>query len=88
MRSSAVVSSKGQIVIPAEFRKKYRLEEGTRVTFREENDHLVLEPGNVEAILALYGSLKGLGLGKLLQTEREQERQREEQKLQAFEIRR
>ena len=50
MRSTAMISSKGQIVIPANLRKRYRLGEGTTVVFHEERGRLVLEPNNFEAI--------------------------------------
>jgi AbrB family looped-hinge helix DNA binding protein len=56
MRSTAVINSKGQIVIPAELRKRYGLGAGTIVVFQEERGRLVLEPKNFEAIYALQGS--------------------------------
>ncbi len=42
MRSTAVISTRGQIVIPANLRKRYRLEEGTTVVFQEERGRLLL----------------------------------------------
>ncbi|MBT9332502.1 AbrB/MazE/SpoVT family DNA-binding domain-containing protein [Paracidobacterium acidisoli] len=80
MRSHAVVSSKGQIVIPSVLRKKYRLKEGTSVTFHEENGRLVIEPHHVDSLLALHGSLKDYPLEETLQKEREAERLLEERK--------
>lgn len=53
------VSSKGQIVIPAEIREKLGIEAGTRISVRIEKQHLVLEPINEAYIRALRGSLKG-----------------------------
>jgi len=78
MSSTATISSKGQVVIPAALRKKYRLKEGTVVAFREEEGHLVLEPDPFAAVLALYGSMKGHNLEKMLIEERRKERERED----------
>ena len=78
MRSSAVISSKGQIVIPANLRKRYRLSEGTTVVFQEERGRLVLEPNNFEAIYALQGSLREFPIEASLEEERRAERKRED----------
>jgi AbrB family looped-hinge helix DNA binding protein len=53
------VSSKGQVVIPAEVREKLGIEVGTRIAVRIEKDHLILEPINEDYIRRLRGSLKG-----------------------------
>lgn len=78
MRSSAVISSKGQIVIPANLRKRYRLREGTTIVFQEERGRLVLEPNNFEAIYALQGSLREFPIEAGLEEERRAERKRED----------
>ena len=78
MRSTAVISSKGQIVIPANLRKRYRLREGTTVVFQEERGRLVLEPNNFEAIYALQGSLREFPIESSLEEERRAERKRED----------
>ena len=80
MRSTAVISSKGQIVIPANLRKRYRLREGTTVVFQEERGRLVLEPNNFEAIYALQGSLREFPIEASLEEERRAERKREDQR--------
>ena len=73
MRNSAVVSSKGQLVIPAELRKKYRLNEGVRVVFSEDNQgRLTLQPSIWQEIRAL----KGMGRGFPLVEDLEEERRR------------
>lgn len=77
MRSTAVISSKGQIVIPANLRRRYRLKEGTTVVFQEDHGRLVLEPSNYEMIYALEGSLKEFPLEASLAEERQAERDRE-----------
>jgi AbrB family looped-hinge helix DNA binding protein len=80
MRSTAVISSKGQIVIPANLRKRYRLREGTTVVFQEERGRLVLEPNNFEAIYALQGSLREFPLEASLEEERRAARKREDER--------
>ncbi|MGA7318172.1 MAG: AbrB/MazE/SpoVT family DNA-binding domain-containing protein [Silvibacterium sp.] len=80
MASTAVISSKGQIVIPAALRKKYRLKEGSVVAFREEGGHLVLDPNPYASVYALYGAFKGHNLEKILNEERRKEREREDRK--------
>lgn len=80
MRSTAVISSKGQIVIPANLRKRYRLKEGTTVVFQEERGRLILEPSNYQAIYALEGSLREFPLEASLDEERRAERKRENER--------
>jgi AbrB family looped-hinge helix DNA binding protein len=53
------VSSKGQVVIPAELREVLGIEAGTRIAVRIEKEHLILEPINEGYIRRLRGSLKG-----------------------------
>ena len=80
MRSSSVISAKGQIVIPANLRKRYSLKEGTTVVFQEERGRLILEPNNYEAIYALQGSLQEFPLEACLEEERRAERERENER--------
>lgn len=80
MRSSAVMSSKGQIVIPASLRKRYGLREGSTVVFQEEHGRLILEPNNFEELFALQGSLQAFPLEAELAAERRAERKREERR--------
>ena len=80
MRSTAVISSKGQIVIPANLRKRYLLREGTTIVFQEERGRLVLEPNNFEAIYALKGSLREFPIEASLEEERRAERKREDER--------
>jgi AbrB family looped-hinge helix DNA binding protein len=77
MPATAVISSKGQIVIPANLRKRYRLHAGSTVVFQEERGRLVLEPSNFEAIFALQGSLREFPLEADLEEERQSARKRE-----------
>jgi AbrB family looped-hinge helix DNA binding protein len=54
-----VVSSKGQIVIPATLRDQLGIQAGTRLAIQRENNHLVLQPITDEFIHSLRGCLKG-----------------------------
>jgi AbrB family looped-hinge helix DNA binding protein len=80
MRSTAVISSKGQIVIPANLRRRYGMKAGSTVVFQEEHGRLVLAASNFDAIFALGGSLRDYPLEEDLEKERESERNREDQR--------
>ena len=54
-----VVSSKGQIVIPAALREELGIETGTRIAISSENNQLILQPITKEFIRSLRGCLKG-----------------------------
>jgi AbrB family looped-hinge helix DNA binding protein len=57
-----VVSSKGQIVIPASLREELQLEPGTRISIQLEKNHLVLQPITRAFIKSLRGCYKGSDL--------------------------
>jgi AbrB family looped-hinge helix DNA binding protein len=78
MRATAVISSKGQIVIPAKLRKRYGMHEGSTVVFQEDNGRLVLSSGSYDELLALGGSLGDYPLEEDLERERQAERLRED----------
>jgi AbrB family looped-hinge helix DNA binding protein len=78
MPLTAVMSSKGQVVIPVGLRRRYGLREGSTIVFQEVEGRLVLEPGNFEDLYALQGSLRGLPLEAELEAERRAERKRQE----------
>jgi len=78
------VSSKGQVVIPAELRNRYGLKGGTRAVWREQEGELVLTP--VERLLdEIQGSLTPRpgqpSMFDELLKERERERERERKNL-------
>lgn len=77
MQRAAIMSSKGQLVIPSELRKKYGLNEGARVIITEHQGRLILESSNYSEIVKLRGSLRGLSLEKSLLQERQSARTRE-----------
>jgi len=55
------LSTKGQIIIPAELREELKLAPGTKLSIRREGQTLVLRPLTPEFIDSLCGSTKGLG---------------------------
>jgi AbrB family looped-hinge helix DNA binding protein len=57
------VSSKGQLVIPAQIRESMGIEPGTRVAIRQEGTRLILEPQTLAAKLKLIRELRGLTAG-------------------------
>ena len=84
MRSyPTVISSKGQVVIPAELREQLGLDKGTRATWTEEKGKLVLTPITERRLEEIMGFLKP-GPGEpsafeMLFEERQRERKREDQ---------
>ena len=80
MRVTSIISSKGQIVIPAGLRKRYGLIEGTTVVFQEDRGRLVLEPSNHAAIYSLQGTLSNFPLEQQLAEERQAEQKREDKR--------
>jgi AbrB family looped-hinge helix DNA binding protein len=59
------VSTKGQMVIPAELREALDLKAGTRVALQLEGNTILLQPITDEFIDSIPGSLKGPSLGAL-----------------------
>ena len=76
-----VVSSKGQVVIPAELRQRLGLEKGTPATWSEERGRLVLTPMTERRLDEIMGFLKPkpgeVSMFEELFAERERERERE-----------
>ena len=58
----AKVKAKGQIVIPVDIRRKFRIEEGTRVAFLEDEGRLFIQPVTDDFIEGMKGILAGRGL--------------------------
>jgi len=70
-RSSGTVTSKGQLVIPAELRRKSGIKKGTEVHFLEDElGRIVLQPVTEEFIDRLTGSLSGANMVESLIEER------------------
>jgi AbrB family looped-hinge helix DNA binding protein len=79
-----VISSKGQVVIPAELRQQFGLEKGTAATWTEERGRLVLTPITERFLDEMQGILRpGPGQPSVFEAslqERERERERERRK--------
>jgi len=56
---TSVVTTKGQLVIPAPLRRRFGIKKGTLVAFVEENGRIAIQPVTREFIRGLRGSLKG-----------------------------
>ena len=71
-----VVTTKGQITIPADLRQKYDIKAGTRIHIEvdEKANRIILTPITLKYIHSLRGSLRGKGVLKLLEAERRRER--------------
>jgi AbrB family looped-hinge helix DNA binding protein len=55
------VSTKGQVVIPAELRQEMGIESGTQMAVERQGDIILLRPITPEFIRGLRGSTKGVG---------------------------
>jgi AbrB family looped-hinge helix DNA binding protein len=69
----ATVKAKGQVVIPVDFRRKFRIDEGTRVAFMEEEGRLVLQPVTDEFIDGMKGLLAGRRLPDRVERSRDRD---------------
>lgn len=58
----ATVKAKGQVVIPVDIRRKFQINQGTRVAFLEEEGRLFIQPVTDEFIDGMKGVLAGRGL--------------------------
>jgi AbrB family looped-hinge helix DNA binding protein len=69
---------KGQVIIPAELRKKFNIKKGTRVAIMEgEGQVILLKPLSDDPIEASRGMLKGkTSLTKVLLKDRQEEAKR------------
>jgi AbrB family looped-hinge helix DNA binding protein len=72
---TSIVTTKGQLVIPARLRRRFGIKRGTLVAFVEDDGRIIIQPVTREFIRGLRGSLKGepSALDLLLQ-ERKRER--------------
>ena len=68
---------KGQIVIPAELRRKYRIKAGTKINVIDTGEAILLKPVTEESLKQLQGRLKGKGVLKSLLEERRKDAERE-----------
>jgi len=84
MASSAVMSSKGQLVIPAKLREELGFKPGVRVVFKKQGKGLLIESGAYDAMMALCGKYAGTGLEERFAEYRREEREIEERKLKSI----
>ena len=78
---TANVTSKGQLVIPARLRRKYRIEPGTKVLFMERNHEIVIQPVTKEFVRSVCGLFKSeTSATQMLLKERAKDKEREEAK--------
>jgi AbrB family looped-hinge helix DNA binding protein len=68
---------KGQIVIPVELRRKYRIKAGTKINVIDTGEAILLKPVTEESLKQLQGRLKGKGVLKSLLEERLKDAERE-----------
>ncbi len=72
-----VATSKGQVVIPSNIRRKLGIKEGTyfQIDLDELNKKIILTPVTREYVHSLRGKYKGKGLMKALMAEKEREKE-------------
>jgi AbrB family looped-hinge helix DNA binding protein len=76
---SAVVTTKGQLVVPAGIRRRFGIKPGTSVRFIERDGEILFQPVTKEFIRSLQGSLKAHGTATAdLLRDRAADRKREE----------
>jgi AbrB family looped-hinge helix DNA binding protein len=79
-----VISSKGQVVVPAELREQLGLKKGTRATWSEDGGRLILAPLTERDLDELQGCLKRRSgepsVFEAALDERDQERRRERER--------
>ena len=72
----AIVTVKGQVVIPARLRRKYGIKKGTHVTLYEREGEIIIKPVTDEYIRTMAG-MTGTK-GKLLKTLMEEKAKEQE----------
>ncbi len=71
---TAVITTKGQIVIPVKIRRKYGMKNGSKVAFIEQGDKLVIQSLDKEYFNKLAGILdeKGKMLKSLMEDKKKE----------------
>jgi AbrB family looped-hinge helix DNA binding protein len=75
MKLYGQLSTKGQVVIPAELREKFGLRPGTRVAIEDAGGCIVLRPITDAFIESLRGCLKGQPLSEIREKEHKRDRE-------------
>ena len=81
MMDTAVVSVKGQLLIPVSLRRKVGIKKGTRVFLEEKNGDIIVHPATPEFYKRLQGIFKGGGLLELLKEDRRKEKEDEDRQI-------
>lgn len=76
----STVSSRGQTAVPAEIRKRFRLEPQSRLEWITEGEFILVVPIPKDPIRAFRGSLKGKYTGEEFLKDRQREREQEKLK--------
>lgn len=71
---TVLFTTKGQVVIPARFRREFQIEDGTRASVTITPEGILLRPITRAYIKSLRGSLKGSGVMKAMMADRKKER--------------
>lgn len=71
------VTKRGQTVIPAAIRKRYRIQEGDRLVWLDDGQTIRIIPVPADSIRALRGCGRGEGLVERLLLARREDRDRE-----------
>ena len=76
-----VVTTKGQVVIPAKLRHRLGIKKGAKLYVEERKGEIILRPLNKEYFQKMSGILKGGGLVKALEESRTRDLKHEEEKI-------
>ncbi len=71
---SATITSKGQILIPVQLRRKYGLHSGAKVIISDDGKSIQVAPVTAKSIRSLAGILKGKNLSGALLASRKTDR--------------
>lgn len=71
------VTKRGQTVIPALLRKRYKIDEGTQLVWLDDGETIRVVPVPADSLRALRGRGRGEGLTEKLLAERRQDCERE-----------
>jgi len=73
---TSVVTTKGQVVIPAKIRRKFGIKKGTRVAFIEQDKKLIIQPLDKNYFESLAGIIDTKGkILKSLMEDKKKERE-------------